>query len=63
MITEKKVKEIFCIMYELFRNLASDREKNLLLEDKDHSQSAFGHDYPSVIYKNNAEYTWVRDKI
>lgn len=36
MITENKVIEIFCIMDEFCRNFASECEKNLLLEDKEH---------------------------
>lgn len=36
MITEDKVIEIFCIMDEFCKNFASECEKNLLLEDKEH---------------------------
>ena len=36
MITEDKVIEIFCIMDEFCNNFASECEKNLRLEDKEH---------------------------
>ena len=37
MITEDKFIEIFCIMDEFCNNFASACEKNLRLEDKEHS--------------------------
>lgn len=36
MITEDNVIEIFCIMDELCKNFASECDKNLRLEDKEH---------------------------
>lgn len=36
MITEDKVIEIFCVMDEFCKNFASECDKNLLLEDKEH---------------------------